>query len=337
MPDLSTTYLGHRLKNPIVASASPLSEYIGNIRRLEDAGAAAIVLHSMFEEQITLESFELDRHLSKGAESFAEAVTYFPDLSEYKLGPDAYLEHIARARSAVEIPIIASLNGVSTGGWIQYAKDMQEAGANALELNVYYLPTDPNICGADVERMYIDLVMDVTNALEIPVAVKIGPYFSSIANMAHRLREAGADALVLFNRFYQPDLDIEHLEVTPNLKLSTPDELRLRLRWTAILYGKIDCDFAVTGGIHSATDVVKSVMAGANAAMMTSALLRNGIGHIETVRNDLDQWMEEHDYASIEEMRGSMSQRSVQESAAFERANYLRVLSSYTGKLTDIA
>jgi dihydroorotate dehydrogenase (fumarate) len=328
--DLSTTYLGLTLKNPLVASASPLTEDLGNVRRMEDAGAAAIVMHSLFEEQINLESQELDRYLSHGTESFAESLTYFPDLTDYNLGPDKYLEHLRRVKAAVGIPVIGSLNGVSTGGWIRYAKMMQEAGADALELNVYYIPTDPELTSAQVEQMYLDLVRDVKATLKIPVAVKLGHSFTALANLARRLDQAGANALVLFNRFYQPDLDLEKLEAVPTLTLSSSYELLLRLHWVAILYGHIRADLAVTGGVHTAPDVLKAMMAGARVAMMTSALLKNGIGHLQAVRAGLVSWMEEHEYASIRQMQGSMSYRSVANPAAFERANYMKVLSSYT-------
>ncbi|RMG49876.1 MAG: dihydroorotate dehydrogenase-like protein [Acidobacteria bacterium] len=329
MIDLTTSYLGMNLKNPLVVSASPLCEEVDNIRRMEDAGAAAVVLHSLFEEQITLESHELNHHLSHSAESYAEALSYFPDMMNYNLGPEGYLEHIRRVKEAVDIPVIGSLNGVSTGGWITYAKKIEEAGADALELNIYFIPTDPEMTGADVEQMYVDLVRDVTSSVALPVAVKIGPYFSAMANMARRLDRAGAGALVLFNRFYQPDFDLEELEVVPDLDLSRSYELRLRLRWVAILYGRIKADMAVTGGVHTAEDVLKAMMAGARVAMMTSALLIHGIEHLARVRADILQWMEEHEYESIRQMQGSMSQRSVADPAAFERANYMKVLSSY--------
>jgi len=328
--DLSTTYLGLTLKNPLVASASPLTEDLGNVRRMEDAGAAAVVMHSLFEEQINLESQELDRYLSHGTESFAESLTYFPDLTDYNLGPDKYLEHLRRVKAAVGIPVIGSLNGVSTGGWIRYAKMMQEAGADALELNVYFIPTDPNLSSAQVEQMYLDLVRDVKATLKIPVAVKLGHSFTAMANLARRLDQAGANALVLFNRFYQPDFDLEKLEAVPALTLSSSYELLLRLHWIAILYGHIRADLAVTGGVHTAQDVLKAMMAGARVAMMTSALLRNGIGHLRTLPASLVAWMEEHEYTSIRQMQGSMSYRSIANPAAFERANYMKVLSSYT-------
>jgi dihydroorotate dehydrogenase (fumarate) len=332
MIDLSTTYLGLTLKNPVVVSPSPLCQELGSIRQMEDAGASAVVLHSLFEEQLTLDSQDLDHFLAHGTDSFAEALSYFPDLGQYNLGPDGYLEHIRKAKAAVKIPIIGSLNGVSTGGWISYAKKIEQAGADALELNVYYIPTDPEMSGAQVEQMYVDLVRDVRASVKIPVAVKLGPYFSALAAMARRLDQAGANGLVLFNRFYQPDFDLEKLEVTPNLVLSRSDELRLRLTWVGILYGHIKADMAITGGVHTAEDAIKSMMAGARVAMMTSALLRNGVKHIGAVLEGMKAWMEQHEYASIRQMQGSMSQKAVAEPAAFVRANYMKVLSSYAMK-----
>ena len=329
MPDLSTRYLGLALRNPLVASASPLCESLDNIRRMEDAGAAAVVLHSLFEEQINLESHHLDRYLSHGTESYAESLTYFPDMTSYNLGPEAYLEHIRRAKAAVEIPLIGSLNGVSTGGWITYARKIEQAGADALELNVYYIPADPELTGGQVEQMYVDLVRDVKRNVTIPVAVKLGHSFSAMANLARRLDAAGADALVLFNRFYLPDFDLETLDVVPRLTLSSSDELLMRLHWIAILYGHVRADLAVTGGVHTGADVLKAMMAGARVAMMTSALLKHGIEHLRGVRTELLEWMEAHEYESIAQMQGSMSYRSVREPAAFERANYMKVLSSY--------
>ena len=329
MVDLSTRYLGLRLANPLVASASPLCESVDNIRAMEDAGAAAVVLHSLFEEQIDVESTHLDRYLSHGSESYAEALDYFPDLTGYNLGPEGYLEHVRRAKEAVGIPIIGSLNGVSSGGWIEFAKKIEQAGADALELNVYYLPTDPLLTSTEVERMYAELVRDVKASVTIPVAVKLGHAFTALANVARHLDLVGADGLVLFNRFYLPDFDLEQLEVTPRLTLSNPHELLLRLHWVAILYGHVKADLAVTGGVHGSAQVLKAMMAGARVAMMTSALLQNGITHFARVRTDILEWMEEHEYASIAEMQGSMSYRSVAEPAAFERANYMKVLSSY--------
>jgi dihydroorotate dehydrogenase (fumarate) len=329
MIDLTTKYLGMTLKNPLVVSASPLSAEVGNLRRMEDAGASAVVLPSLFEEQIQVESNTLDHFLWQGTESFAESLTYMPDMAGYKLGPDGYLEHLRSAKQAVKIPVIGSLNGVSSGGWVGYAKKIEEAGADALELNIYFIPTDAEMSGGHVEQMYVDLVAQVKASIHIPVAVKIGAYFSSLPNMAKRLDQAGANALVLFNRFYQPDFDLEALEVVPNLILSTPHELLLRLNWVAVLYGKVKADLAITGGVHSGLDVLKSMMAGASVAMMTSALLRNGIGHLATVQTELLKWMEEHEYESIHQMRGSMSQRAVADPSAFQRANYVKVLSSY--------
>jgi len=329
MIDLSTRYLGLRLASPLVASASPLCESIDNIRAMEDAGAGAVVLHSLFEEQLDVESTHLDRYLSHGGESYAEALEYFPDLTGYNLGPDGYLEHVRRAKEAVGIPIIGSLNGVSSGGWIEFAKKIEQAGADALELNVYYVPTDPLFTGAQVEQMYLDLVRDVKASVAIPVAVKVGHGFTAFANVARHLDLAGADGLVLFNRFYLPDFDLEQLEVTPKLTLSHPHELLVRLHWVAILYGRLRADLAVTGGVHGSAQVLKAMMAGARVAMMTSALLQNGIAYLTRVRSDVLEWMDAHEYVSIGEMQGSMSYQSVAEPAAFERANYMKVLSSY--------
>ena len=329
MIDLSTRYLGLALSSPLVASASPLCEELANIRWMEDAGASAVVLPSLFEEQITLESHHLDHHLSHGTESYAESLSYFPDMVAYNLGPDAYLEHLRRAKAAVGIPVIGSLNGVSTGGWIEHARKIEAAGADALELNIYYVPTDPDMSAADVESRYVHLVRDVKASLRIPVAVKIGHAFSAPANLARRLDGAGADGLVLFNRFYLPDFDLERLEVVPRLTLSSSHELLVRLHWIAILYGHVGADLAVTGGVHTGEDALKAMMAGGRVAMTTSALLKHGIDHLRTMRSQIVEWMEGHEYASIREMQGSMSYRSVREPAAFERANYMKVLSSY--------
>jgi dihydroorotate dehydrogenase (fumarate) len=329
MIDLATSYLGLRLRSPLVVSASPITEDLDSIRRAEEVGAAAVVLPSLFEEQLTLESHDLDHHLSRHAYSVAEALTYFPEPATFALGPDAYLEHVRRAKAAVDIPVIASLNGVSSGGWVDYARAIEQAGADALELNVYFVPTDPLVPGSDVEDMYCDLVRDVRLHIGIPLAVKLPHFLSSIPNLAHRLDLEGADGLVLFNRFYQPDFDLEALEVVPNLTLSNPAELRLRLRWAAILFGHVRADLAITGGVHDAQGVLKATMAGAAVAMMTSALLRHGLEHLAVVRRNLVRWMTDHEYVSIAEMRGSMSQRHVAEPAAFERANYLKVLRSY--------
>jgi dihydroorotate dehydrogenase (fumarate) len=327
--DLSTTYLGLKLKNPLVASSSPLCEHLDHVRRMEDAGAAAVVLHSLFEEQIELESDEFDRRMLAASELSPEALTHFPEPARPVMGPEAYLMHIAKCKQAVRIPIIASLNGTTTGGWLRYARQIQQAGADALELNIYYIPVDPQSSGEQVEAQYIDLVKAVKAEVRIPVAVKLGPYFSSMSNMARKLDAAGADALVLFNRFYQPDYDLEALEVVPNLMLSNSHELFLRLHWIAVLYGTIRADLALTGGVHSAAGVVKAMMAGAKVAMMTSALLKRGIGYLDTVVTELLVWMGDHEYDSIRQMQGSMSRRSVPRPQAFERANYMKVLGSY--------
>jgi dihydroorotate dehydrogenase (fumarate) len=327
--DLTTNYMNMKLKNPLVPSASPLSESIDNYRRMEDAGAAAVVNYSLYEEQITHETFELHHHLTHGTESFAESLTYFPEPDEYVLGPDEYLEHIRQAKEAVDIPVIGSLNGHSEGGWTEYARLIQEAGADALELNVYFLPTDPEITGEQIEKPYLDILKSVKSQVTIPVAVKLSPFFSALANMANRLDAAGADALVLFNRFYQPDIDLENLEVVPNVLLSTPFAMRLPLRWVAILYGKVKASLAATSGIHTAEDVLKMLMAGANITMMCSALLKNGIDHISTVLKDMQRWMEEHEYESVRQMQGSMSHKSCENPSAFERANYMIALQSY--------
>jgi dihydroorotate dehydrogenase (fumarate) len=332
MPDLSTRYLGLALANPIVASSSPLTERIEDLQRLEEAGVSAVVLPSLFEEQISIEGHDLDTYLSHGAESYAEAISYFPDMWVYNLGPEGYLARLGEAKKALKIPVIASLNGVSTGGWTSYAKRMEEAGADALELNVYYVPTDPAMSGAEVEEMHLDLVRAVVTSVRIPVAVKLTPFLSAPAHVARRLGEAGARGLVLFNRFYQPDLDLERLEVVPALNLSGPVTLRLRLRWAAIICGHTSADLAITGGVHSALDVLKCMMAGARVAMMASAVLRHGPEHVRNVLADLTRWMESHEYDSIELMQGSMSQQSCAEPAAFERANYMRVLRSYAVK-----
>lgn len=329
MTDLKTTYLGLPLKNPLVASSSPLWEHLDHVREFEDAGGAAVILPSLFEEQIELDSLHLDRALSRGIDSYAESLSYFPDLVSYNQGPDGYLEHLRRARAAVGIPVIASLNGNSEGGWIRYAKLMEEAGAAAIELNIYDIPTDPQLTAAILEARYAAIVESIKSCVQIPVAVKLGPYFTALANFAVRLDAAGVDGLVIFNRFYQPDLDIEGLSIEPNLVLSSPDELRLRLHWAAILYGRVEADIAITGGIHTAEDVLKSMMAGATAAMMTSALLKFGIGHLTRVLGDVQRWMEEHEYESVRQMRGSLSLSSAPDATAYERANYMKVLSSY--------
>jgi dihydroorotate dehydrogenase (fumarate) len=330
--------MGLELKNPLVASASPLTENLDNIYRLQDSGVGALVMHSLFEEQISWQSQQLDHYLSYGVESFAEAMSYFPELEQYQVGPEAYLDLINRAKMVVDIPIIGSLNGVSSGGWIDYARKIEAAGADALELNTYYIPTDIGMPGTEVEQMYLDIVQDVKNSISIPVAVKISPYFSATANMAHRLAEVGADALVLFNRFYQPDFDLELLEVTPHLVLSNSHELRLPLRWVSILYGQVPADFAITSGVHTQEDIIKGLMAGAKVTMMASEILQNGVGRIGVLLQELAEWMTEHEYESVVQMQGSMSLQKVAEPAVFERANYMKVLHSWrpdpTGRLT---
>ncbi|MEJ5314162.1 MULTISPECIES: dihydroorotate dehydrogenase-like protein [Anaerolinea] len=332
MADLTTTYLGLTLKNPVVASASPLSKKLEGIRRLEEAGAAAVVMYSLFEEQITHESLALDHFLNRGTESFAEALSYFPDLENYNVGPEEYLNLIRRAKEAVNIPIIGSLNGVSAGGWVDYACKIEEAGADALELNMYYIPTDPDITAQELEQNYVDLVSEVCSRVSIPVAVKLSPFFTALPNMAKRLAGAGAKGLVLFNRFIQPDLDIETLEVVPALQLSTPAELRLPLRWVAILYGRVPCDLALTSGVHDAQAVLKAMMAGARVTMLASELLQNGLKRIEEILADMNAWMDTFEYESVRQMQGSMSQKAVAEPAAFERANYLKALQTFDNK-----
>ncbi|MGA2991430.1 MAG: dihydroorotate dehydrogenase-like protein [Candidatus Korobacteraceae bacterium] len=329
MIDLSTKYLGLKLKNPLVASSSPLCKELDNLRKLEDAGASAVVLESLFEEQIIIDSNELDRNLWESADVSAEAQGYYPSFDNYNLGADRYLEHIRKAKQALKVPVIASLNGVSKGGWIRYAKQMAQAGADALELNIYFVPTDISLSSNDIESMYLDLVQAVTASVKIPVAVKIAPYFSSVGNMALKLERAGAKGLVMFNRFYQPDFDLEALEVVPNLVLSRSSELTIRLHWVAILFDRIKADMAITGGVHTVEDVLKSMAAGARVAMMTSALLEQGLGYLKTLETGVREWLEQHEYQSIAQMQGSLSQKNVAHPAAFERANYVKVLSSY--------
>ncbi len=334
MVDLSTSYLGLSLKNPVVASASPISKKLSGIRSLEDAGASAVVLYSLFEEQIVHESLALDHFLNRGADSYAEALSYFPDLNHYNVGPESYLELIHKAKKAVDIPIIGSLNGVTSGGWVDYARKIEQAGADALELNMYYIPTDVNLSTQEVEEAYINLVRDVRSQIKIPLAVKLSPYFTALPYFAKQLVQAGANGLVLFNRFYQPDLDIETLEVVPNLVLSNSSEMRLPLRWAAILYGRIHADLALTTGVHTAQDVLKAMMAGASVTMLASALLQNGVKTISTILTDMQAWMETFEYASISQMKGSMSQQAVAEPAAFERANYMKALTSFDNTIT---
>ena len=327
--DLSTKYMGLTLQNPLVASASPLSKKIDNIKKLEDAGAAAVVMYSLFEEQIIHEQKELDYYLTRGTEHFAEALTYYPSMEEYHLEPDMYLEHILQAKEAVDIPIIGSLNGVSNTGWSGYASEVQKAGADAIELNIYYIPTDPSLSGSDVENLYVENLKMVKDTVGIPVAIKLGPYFSSMANMAKRLDKTGADALVLFNRFYQPDINIDTLKAEPSVVLSTSNDARLPLRWIAILYGKIKASLAATTGIQKASDAIKMVMAGADVTMLCATLLKNGIGKLTEIKIEMAEWMEKRGYDSVEQMKGSMSHQSVDNPAAFERANYMKALNEY--------
>jgi dihydroorotate dehydrogenase (fumarate) len=329
MVDLTTNYLGLTLKNPLVPSASALSNKIDNIKKMEDAGASAVVLESLFEEQIRMDTQDFETGLEHGTESFAEALSYFPKPTEYRLGPEMYLEHVAQARAAVKVPIIASLNGASVGGWTQYAKDIQQAGASALELNVYYIPTDLDLAGAEVEQTYIEILKEVRKAVTIPVAVKLSPFFSNTGNMAKRLDQAGADALVLFNRFYQPDINLENLEVEHTILWSTPQARRLPLRWIAILYGRVKAQLAATSGIHTAQDAIKMIMAGASVTQLCSVLYKQGVEHIAQIERDMTRWMEEHEYESVQQMRGCLSQKNCPDPSAFERAQYMRALSIY--------
>jgi len=329
MTDLSTTYLGLNLKNPLVASASPLSKNIDRARKLEQAGVSAIVMYSLFEEQIIHESLELDHYLTRGTDSFAEAMSYLPDGGVYSVGPEKYLNQVAGLKKALSIPVIGNLNGVSKGGWTKYAKQIQDAGADALELNLYYIPTDLDLTAQELENAQVELVAQVKSVISIPLAVKLSPFITALPNFARRIVEAGADGLVLFNRFYQPDFDLNELKIVPSLDLSTSAELRLPLRWISILHGKIDADFALTSGVHTANDVLKSMMAGAKVAMMASALLQGGEKVIPSMLVDLETWMKEREYSSIKQMQGSMSQKAVKEPAAFERANYMAALNTF--------
>lgn len=329
--NLTTTYLGLTLRSPLVPSAAaPLTEDIDQIKRMEDAGAGAVVLHSLFEEQLVHEKFELHHHLTYGTESFAESLTYFPEPDEFHVGPELYLDHIRKAKESVAIPIIASLNGYTPGGWVEYAQLMQQAGADAIELNVYYVPTDFNLTGAEVEQNYIDILRDVKSEVTIPVSIKLSPYFSNFANMAKRLDDAGADGLVLFNRFYQPDIDLDNLEVYPHLILSSPQDSRLPMRWIAILYSRIGADLAATSGVQKGQDALKMLMAGAKITQICSVLLRHGIEHIQVIEQGMLHWMEEHEYESVQQMQGSMSQRYCPDSSAFERAQYMKAIQSFT-------
>lgn len=328
--DLSTTYLGMKLRSPLVPSAAqPLTENVDNIKRMEDAGAAAVVMHSLFEEQLSLERRELFESMTQGTESFAEALTYFPEPPVFQVGPELYLKNIAQAKEAVKIPIIASLNGSTPGGWVRYAKEIEQAGADALELNIYWIPTDPSLSSIRIEDTYIDILRSVKQQVSIPVSVKLSPFFTNFANMARRLESVGADGLTLFNRFYQPDIDLELLEVTPNILLSTPMAMRVPLRWIAILRDQVGLSLAATSGIHRATDAIKMLMAGADVTMLCSVILRHGAKHIGVVEKEMHTWLEEHEYESVQQLQGSMSQKNCPDPAAFERAQYMRAIASY--------
>ncbi len=329
MVDLSTTYLGLNLKNPLIASSSPLSQKVESAQALEEAGVSAIVMYSLFEEQILRDSLKIDADLSRGIETFPEALTYLPDYGQYSIGPETYLRHLTNIKKAVRIPVLGSLNGVTDGGWVEYAQKIQDAGADALELNLYNIATDVNITSAQLEDEYLHLVSHVRNSVSIPLAVKLSPFFTALPNFAKRLADCGVNGIVLFNRFYQPDFDLEELEVVPHLVLSNSNEMRLPLRWIAILYKRVAVDFGLTSGIHTAEDLLKALMAGAKAGMVTSAFLLHGVGRANQILNDLRQWMIEKEYQSVTQMIGSMSQQAVADPAAFERANYMKVLSSY--------
>jgi dihydroorotate dehydrogenase (fumarate) len=337
MIDFSTQYLGLKLSGPIVVSSTPLSESIDNIRRMEDAGASAIVLTSLFEEQLELESRALDEDLSRGTESFAESLDYLPDLDDYRMTHEVYLEYLRKAKEAVKIPVLASLNGATTGGWVRYAKDMEQAGADAIELNTYALATDRSQTSSELELQLLELVAAVTKAVKVPVSVKLSQSFTSVPHLVARLEDVGARGVVLFNRFYQPDFDIETLEVRPTLHFSTPSELLPRLHWAAILYGHLNIDLAISGGVHSAEDVLKGIMAGAGITMMASALHIHGIEHIGRVLADLRYWLEKREYSSLWETRGCLSRRSVPDTSPFDRGNYIKTLSSYSMRQTVAA
>lgn len=335
MSDLTTTYLGMKLRTPLMASASPLSHDLDGIRRLEDAGASAVVLYSLFEEQLNRENVELEERLAAGTESFAESLSYLPQALDFYAGPEEYLEHIAKARKAAKIPIIASLNGATLGGWTNYARSIEEAGADAIECNIYFLPTDMHASSNDIENIYLNIAREVKLAVHIPVAIKLSPFFSNFSNMAKRLDAVGVDGLVLFNRFYQPDIDLDNLIIRPNVLLSTSQDLRLPLTWVGILYGRVKASLAATSGIHYAEDVVKMLMVGANVTQMCSILLREGPEHIRYVERQLEQWMADHEYESVKQMQGSMSQLRCADPSAFERAQYMRAVKGTQYLRTD--
>ncbi len=328
MSDLNTSYLGLQLRTPLVASASPLSHDVSGIRRLEDAGASAVVLFSLFEEQLREDAAEIENSLTVGTESFAESLSYFPRGAEFHVGPAGYLNHIRRAKEAVSIPIVASLNCASVGGWTDYARQVEQAGADAIECNIYSIPTDPTASSSDVEQKYLDIFRAVKHAVKIPVAIKLSPFFTNMAYMARRLDECGADGLVMFNRFYQPDIDLDQLELKPSVALSSSQEIRLPLTWIGILYGRIKASMAATSGVHNAEDAIKLLMAGANVTMLCSVLLKNGVDHIRSIEESMRHWMIIHEYESVRQMQGSMSQLRCHDSAAFERAQYMRAVKS---------
>jgi len=330
MAKLLSKYMGFTLKTPVVASSSPLCAKIENIKKMEEAGVGAVVLQSLFEEQVILEQQQLNTYLQQGTEQFAESLTYLPDLGNYKFSTAQYLEHIRKCKDSVDIPIIGSLNGISRGGWIRYAREIEQAGADALELNIFYFPSDPRMTSEEVEANYIGLVQDIVRSVTIPVAIKLNPYLSAIPYMLSRFENVGAMAAVLFNRFYQPDIDLRTLEVVPNLKLSTSEELRLRLRWTGLVYDKVPIDIAITGGAHSTEDVLKCLAVGASAVMMTSALLKNGISHIAKVNEGINDWLDTNSYESVKSFQGIMSRLHADRPEAYIRANYLQILGSYT-------
>jgi dihydroorotate dehydrogenase (fumarate) len=330
--DLRTSYLGLELRSPLVASPSPLTGELDGLRRLEAAGVGAVVLPSLFEEQLTHDQLELDRLLETTSDHTGEALSYFPDLADYNTGPWSYLDHLEQAKRALSVPVIASLNGITPGGWVGHAKRMRDAGADGIELNLYTVATEPRVGAAELEARYLDLIAQVRAAVSLPLAVKLSPFFTALANFAVRVDEAGADGLVLFNRFYQPDLDIDTLDVVPRLVLSTSEELRLPLRWIAILYGRVGTSLAATTGVHTGLDAAKALLAGANVAMMTSALLRNGPEHVQVVEGELRAVLAERDYDSVAQLRGSMSRSAMPDPAGFERANYMRTLMSWSSR-----
>ena len=333
MVNLKTKYLGLDIKNPLIASASPLSKKISNIKKMEDAGIAGVVLFSLFEEEITHESLALDYFLTRGTESFAEALSYYPEFDSYNIGPEKYLDLISKVKESVQIPIIASLNGISSGGWIEYAKLIEQAGADALELNLYYVSTDLGVNGAELEKAYVELVENIRKEIRIPLAVKLSPFFTSFSNAADVMVSTGVNGLVLFNRFYQPNINTEDMSVEPTLELSTSSDLLLPLRWIAILFKKVNADLALTSGVHSGEDIVKALMAGASVVMSASELVKNGIDRAKSLLQEFSNWMDVNEYESIDSLRGVLSQRSIAHLAAFERANYMKALTLFDNKI----